>query len=136
MRVSLVAGFFYFLIAGSAGVCFGILREMFVTPVLGRSLAVFVELPFMLLICWFGCRLLVRLLKVPEAYLPRFAMGAVAFGGLIGMELALQWALELATINTVTPAMWTLGDYFGLAGQVAYGLFPLFVTEDTEPASA
>ena len=133
MRVSLVAGFFYFLICGSAGVIFGVLREMFVTPVLGRSIAVFIELPFMLLICWFGCRLMVRLLKVPDKIWPRIAMGAVAFAGLIGMEQSLQLAMKLLSISGFTAATWTLGDYFGLAGQIAYGLFPLFVSADTEP---
>jgi hypothetical protein len=133
MRVSLVAGFFYFLIGGSAGVIFGVLREMFVTPVLGRSTAVFIELPFMLLICWFGCRLMVRLLKVPDKIWSRIAMGAVAFAGLIGMEQSLQLAMRLLSINGFTAVTWTLGDYFGLAGQIAYGLFPLFVSADTEP---
>lgn len=133
MRAGLIAGFFYFLIVGTAGVAFGVLREMFLTPALGRSLAVFMELPCMLLLCWFGCRLMIRLVKVPEEILPRLAMGVLAFAGLIAMEQSLQMAMQFLTVGSIATAPWTLGDYFGLAGQVAYGLFPLFISEDTEP---
>ncbi len=132
MKPGLLAGFFYFLILGVAGVSFGILREMFVTPMLGRSFAILLELPFMLLIAWVGCRMVVRLTKVPEENLPRIAMGVVAFGLLMAMEQSLQFAFNTLLQGGRDAAPMAVGDYIGLAGQIATGLFPLFITEDTE----
>ena len=131
MRVSLVAGFFYFLLVGTAGVCFGVLREMFLTPSLGRALAVVVELPFMLAISWFSCRLLVRWNAVPENVLPRLVMGGTAFALLMGMEQALALAMRTFIVTPSGPQALTLADYIGFAGQVAFALFPLFVTSDS-----
>jgi hypothetical protein len=130
MKSGWIAGFFYFLIVGTAGVVFGVLREMFLTPALGRTFAITMELPVMLLIAWYGCRLMVRWVKVPEEYLPRIAMGALAFGLLMAMEQSLQLALRLLLQGGVAATPWTLGDYLGLAGQIAYALFPLLISED------
>jgi hypothetical protein len=131
MKSGLIAGFFYFLIVGAAGVTFGILREMFVTPMLGRTLAILFELPFMALIGWFGCRLIVRLTKLPEENLPRIAMGLFAFGLLMAMEQSLQFAINMLLQGGRAAAPWAIGDYIGLAGQIATGVFPMFITEDT-----
>ncbi len=128
----MIAGFFYFLIVGAGGVSFGILREMFVTPALGRSLAIIVELPFMLLLAWYGCQMIVRLVKVQEKILPRVAMGATAFGLLMVMEQTLQFALRFLLQGNVAAGPWTIGEYMGFAGQLAYGAFPLFMALDTE----
>lgn len=131
MKAGVIAGFFYFLIVGAAGVTFGILREMFVTPVVGRSFAILGELPFMLLIGWFGCRLIVRLTMLPEENLPRLAMGLFAFGMLMVMEQSLQFAINVLLQGGKAAAPWAIGDYIGLAGQIATGFFPMFITEDT-----
>lgn len=131
MKQGLIAGFFYFLIVGAVGITFGILREMFLTPSLGRSFAIMLEVPFMLLVAWFGCRLIVWLTKVPEEDLPRLVMGAVAFGMLMAMEQSMQLAVKLLLIAGAEATPWTAGDYVGLGAQIAYGVFPLFVTADT-----
>ncbi len=131
MKQGLIAGFFYFLIVGAVGVTFGILREMFLTPSLGRSFAIMLEVPFMLLVAWFGCRLIVRLTKLPEENTPRIVMGAIAFGMLMAMEQSMQFAIRLLIEGSALSAPWTAGDYVGLGAQIAYAIFPLFVTADT-----
>jgi hypothetical protein len=125
MRVSLIAGFFYFLIVGAAGVFFGALREMFVSPVIGHGLAVVFELPIMLYIAWFSCQLLVKWCAVPHKILPRLVMGLAAFTLLMAMEQSLSFALQKLVVAQA-PQPWTIIDYVGLAGQVAFGLMPLF----------
>jgi hypothetical protein len=131
MKSGVIAGFFYFLIVGAAGLTLGILREMFLTPTLGRTIAILFELPAMLLIAWLGCRLIVRLTKLPEENLPRLAMGVFAFCLLMAMEQSLQFAINTLLQGGRASAPWVIGDYLGLAGQIATGFFPMFITEDT-----
>ncbi len=126
MRVSLVAGFFYFLVVGAAGVFFGALREMFVSPVVGRDFAVVLELPVMLAIAWFCCQRLVRWCAVSDKLLLRLVMGLSAFALLMAMEQSLAFALQKLVVAQDARA-WTIIDYIGLAGQAAFGLMPLFV---------
>ena len=135
MRAGVIAGFFYFLIVGLAGVTFGILREMFLTPVLGRTFAILFELPFMLLIAWFGCRLIVRLTGIPEENLPRIVMGLFAFGLLMTMEQSLQLAINMLLQGGRDAAAWAIGDYIGLAAQFVTALFPMFISEDIAQAT-
>ncbi len=131
MKAGVIAGFFYFLIVGAAGVTIGILREIFLTPTLGRTFAILLELPVMLLIAWFGCRLIVRLNNLPEENLPRLAMGVFAFCLLMAMEQSLQFAINTLLQGGRAAAPWVMGDYIGLAAQIATGFFPMFITEDT-----
>jgi hypothetical protein len=131
MKSGVIAGFFYFLIVGAAGLTLGILREMFLTPTLGRTIAILFELPAMLLIAWFGCRLIVRLTKLPEENLPRLAMGVFAFCLLMAMEQSLQFAINTLLQGGRAAAPWAIGDYIGLAGQIVTGVFPMFITEDS-----
>jgi hypothetical protein len=126
MKVSLVAGFFYFLIVGAAGVLFGTLREMFVSPLFGHGVAVILELPLMLAIAWFFCQRLVKWCGVSDKLLLRLVMGVAAFTLLMGMEQALLFALQTFVVAQ-SPQAWSIIDYIGLGGQAAFGLMPLFV---------
>lgn len=131
MRVSLVAGFFYFLVVGAAGVLFGALREMFVSPAIGHDLAVIFELPVMLYIAWFCCQRLVRWCAVSDKFLLRVVMGLVAFALLMAMEQSLSFALQKLVVAQA-PQAWTIIDYIGFAGQAAFGLMPLFVKSNCQ----
>jgi hypothetical protein len=126
MRVSLVAGFFYFLIVGAAGVLFGSLREMFLSPVIGHSIAVVLELPVMLAIAWFSCQRLVKWCGVSDTLWLRLVMGVTAFALLMVMEQSISFALQKLVVAQVAQA-WTIIDYIGFASQAAFGLMPLFV---------
>jgi hypothetical protein len=133
MRVSLVAGFFYFLVVGAAGVLFGSLREMFVSPVTGHGIAVVLELPLMLAIAWFSCQRLVKWCAVSDKLILRLVMGVTAFALLMAMEQSLSFALQRLVVAQV-PQSWTFIDYIGLAGQGAFGLMPLFVKSNDQNA--
>lgn len=138
MKVSLIAGFFYFLIVGTAGVLFGTLREMFVSPVFGHGVAVILELPLMLAIAWFFCQRLVKWCGVSDNLLLRLVMGLAAFTLLMAMEQSLFYALQTFVVAQA-PQPWTVIDYIGLGGQAAFGLMPLFVKlnkPEMKPANA
>jgi hypothetical protein len=135
MTRGLVAGFFYFLIVGTAGIVFGVVREMFVSPALGHNLAIFIELPFLLGLSWLSCNWLVGVNGLPAKIPPRLAMSVAAFALLITMEYSLQFALQHLVAARAAAPDWRWGDYIGLAGQIAYGLFPLFATANTEPVT-
>jgi hypothetical protein len=126
MKVSLIAGFFYFLIVGTAGVLLGTLREMFVSPVFGHGVAVVLELPLMLAIAWFFCQRLVKWCGVSDQLLLRLLMGLAAFTLLMGMEQSLSLALRTFVVAQA-PQPWTVIDYIGLGAQAVFGLMPLFV---------
>jgi hypothetical protein len=53
----LTAALLYFLIAYGAGFVFGVIREFFVTPYVGLSLALCIELPFMAAVSFLAARL-------------------------------------------------------------------------------
>lgn len=136
MKQSFLAGFFYFLIVGAAGIALGVLREMFVTPQFGKTFAVILEVPLMLMLAWYSCRMLLRLVGVSHHMALRLLMGVTGFVLLLAMEQALAMALAMAigsTSQKLAFTQWPIADYIGLAGQVAFGLFPVFVRTGTEP---
>jgi hypothetical protein len=126
IRAGLIAGIFYFLMVGAAGFVLGALRETFVTPHLGRNVAILFELPVMLSLAWMSCRWLVRKLDVPGTTPSRLAMGATAFVLLQAMEYGLGQIFVPAVVEqgAVLASRW--GDVAGFAAQVGFGLTPLF----------
>lgn len=137
MRVSLKSGFFYFLFAGTMGVVLGVLREMFVVPALGRLAAVVLEVPVMLLLCWFACIWLLALLDVPRRWHVRLGIGLLAFVLLMIFETLLRAGLQFAqgeALDGIGFAGWGPADYVGFAGQVLFSLLPLVTCwTDTPP---
>lgn len=129
MRVSLTAGFFYFLIVFFFGLVLGGLREVFVTPTTGHLAAVLMELPLMLAISWYASRLMVHLGRVPAQVGQRLLMGVVAFALLMLMEQAAVYALRtvlvVAPADHGPPAPVAIATAIGFAAQVVFALFPL-----------
>jgi hypothetical protein len=134
MKVSLVAGFFYFLVVGAAGILFGSLREMFVSPVTGHGLAVILELPVMLAIAWFACKRLVKWCGVSDVMWLRLVMGVSAFLLLMVMEQSLAFALQKLIVGHAPPP-WTSIDYLGFAAQIVFAMMPLFVMPNSPSAT-
>jgi len=127
LSAALKAGALAFAIVFAAGFVLGTARVLWVVPRVGPLGAVLLELPVMLALSWWAVRLAVRRLAVPGDVAARLAMGGFAFALLIGAETLLgvlafgrspagQWQALLAPEGLA-----------GLAAQVLFGLFPLWV---------
>ena len=119
------AGFAYFVPVFTAGVILGIVRAVAISPCVGATIAVLIELPVMLAISWFVCGWSVRLFSVPAGSRTRLQMGAVAFGMLMAAEFVLSLILPNRSVGAFLAAYQTGAGLIGLAGQLAFALFPV-----------
>jgi len=125
MRQSIKAGFAYFLLAFGMGFALGIMRTVFVAPVLGETFAVALELPIILVFAWFICRWLTRQFLVPARLSARALMGIFAFALLMMGEVAISILLAGRSLAEHVLLYLEASHILGLAGQIAFALFPV-----------
>lgn len=119
------AGVAYFAIVFAAGFIFGTIRVLAVAPLTGATIAVLIELPFMLTFAWFVCRRLGRRFALPPSIRSGFVMGVTAFILLMIAEYMLARALGGVSLQTYLAEFLTLPGAIGLAGQVGFAVMPL-----------
>lgn len=121
----------YFAAVFASGFAFGVVRQVWLAPWLGRSTAVFIELPLMLFVSFAVARWITRRAPLTTR---REAVGIGAIGflllligeALIGVWLrGLSWAEYLAHFGTPDGAA-------SLAAYVVFGLAPLLIVERHE----
>jgi hypothetical protein len=136
MGKPIIAGIAYFGCVFAAGFALGVLRTVVVVPLLGETVAVAMELPVILAIAWFACRWLTGGVEVPQRLAPRAAMGVVAFTLLMAGELSIS--LLLAGRNPIEHLQLyrQASHMVGLAGQIAFALFPILQIWTASPPSA
>lgn len=122
---AVIAGFAYFAVVFATGFVLGALRIFLLNPRLGGTVAVLVELPAILAVSWTACRRLIAAFDVPPQLAPRLTMGAVAFLALLCAELGLSVLAFGRTVAEHLDGYRDAPSFLGLAGQVAFGLFPL-----------
>lgn len=125
MKNALKAGFYYFILVFGAGFVLGTVRTLAITPNLGALPAVILELPLMLAVSWAACGWAIRRFSVPDGPSARLAMGASSFLLLIGGEILVSVLLSNRSPADHFALYRTLPVLLGLAGQIAYALFPL-----------
>lgn len=118
------AAVFYVLAAFGLGFVLGPIRELLLAPMLGRLLAVLLELPLMLAFCWWIAPRITTHCRVPPGAW-RLRMGITALALLLALEflagIALrgrglqEWAADFAT----WPGLVTLLAY------LVFALLPL-----------
>jgi hypothetical protein len=118
------AGCVYFLVVFAAGFLIGALRVFLIVPAVGETVAVLFELPVMLAIAWFACRRTVARFAVPAVLRLRLAMGGLAFALLMLAEVGLSVLGLQRTLAEHFQAYLAAPALLGLAGQVAFALFP------------
>ena len=125
MGAAVRAGFLYFALVFAAGFVLGAIRTFLLTPVLGETFALLVELPAMLAISWMVSRDTISRLGVPREVRTGLAMGAVAFlliitaDALVDRLLAGRGFAEHFRAYEVAPGV------LGLGGQILFALFPV-----------
>ncbi len=125
MPSAIKAGLLSFVIVFAAGFVLGTLRVIVILPFIGEIAAVALELPVMLAISWLVCRRLATQFSVPEKIPHRLAMGTVAFGLLMLAEFGLSVFAFNRSGAEYFALFLTASGLLGLAGQIAFGLFPL-----------
>ena len=121
-------GLLYFAAVFAFAFAMGVIRTLFIAPRVGAVAAVAIELPIIIGISFLVAR---RMLRENAFSLgERGAMGAIAFILLMIAEATLSVVLRRESVavwaaNLVTP----LG-LLGLAGQIGFGLMPLFVGDE------
>ena len=124
MALALRAGFIYFALIFSAGFTLGIFRIFVLLPRLAPSLAVLIELPLILAICWFAAKWTVKKFAVPAVVANRLVMGLSAFVFLMLAETILATAGFGRTFAGLLSSFATPEGALGLAGQMFFALFP------------
>lgn len=119
------AGSAYFLLIFGLGFVLGTLRVLVVAPRLGPLAAVLVELPVILTAAWLVCARVAAWFQVPRRWQARLVMGGTAFVLLMLAELGLSVALLGDSLAGYIAAYRSLDGAVGLAGQVAFAVFPL-----------
>lgn len=122
----------YFAIIFALGFVLGTVRTLVIVPYTGATVAVLMELPFMLTVSWLVARRIVR--RADFAPRTALSLGALAF-----VLLMLAEAMLAATLGNWSLAYWLAGlfhtpGWIGLAGQVAFGLFPSLAALRLRPA--
>lgn len=122
MMRPLVTGTAYVAAVFAAGLLLGVLRTLLLVPLLGELTAVLLELPVILRIAWLVCTRILRVWPLsPSAAL---GMGAIAFLLLMGAEAGLSTLLAGRSLAEHLALYAQLPRLVGLAGQLAFALFP------------
>ncbi|MFN0070906.1 MAG: hypothetical protein ACKVVP_05385 [Chloroflexota bacterium] len=124
MQATLHAALTYFGAVFSIGFVFGVLRTLFLAPLLGGTVAVLVELPLMLTISWFTCRWVIRQFAVAEDAAYRLAMGWGAFALVMIAELGVSLFGFGRTSAEHFESYRTASALLGVLAQIAFALFP------------
>jgi len=118
------AGCVYFLVVFATGFLMGTLRVLLIEPMVGETRAVLLELPIMLAIAWFASLRVISWFAVPGRLRLRLAMGGLAFVLLILAEVGVSVMAFQRTIVAHFEAYLEPAALLGLAGQIAFALFP------------
>ena len=127
MARCVIAGMTYFLFVFLLGFGLGTFRVLLVAPHLGETKAVLLEVPIMLVASWLVCGWCIRRFGVPRRAEAKALMGAVAFALLITAEMAVAVLLFGRSLTDFLTGYRTTPGAIGIAGQVAFGLMPLWV---------
>ena len=124
MTRSVLAGVAYFAIVFTVAFALGVLRVIFIVPAVGGLWATWLELPFTLAASWLVCGWLVRIVDV-RSQGQAIGMAAVAFALLMVAEAVGSMLLLGRSIEAHIASYTTWAGSLGLAGQIAFGLFPV-----------
>ena len=124
MTRSLLAGAVYFVIVFTIAFGLGVVRVTFIVPAVGGLLATLLELPFTLAASWIVCSWLVRIFGA-RSLSQAIGMGTSAFALVMVAEAAGSILLFSRSLEDHIGSYATLAGGLGLAGQIAFGLFPV-----------
>ncbi len=117
------AGAMYFTLVFVCAFMMGVVRTLWLVPMVGTTRAVLIEVPLVLTISWFIARSIVRRQALDTAS-SRVAAGLIAFLLLMTAELALAGALADQTPAQWAASLFSVPGIIGLAGQIGFAAMP------------
>lgn len=121
------APFVYFLIVYLAGFALGTAREFFVTPYVGLTGALWIEVPIMAVISYFAARFVIERAAEVKADGDRLFVGCAAFIMLLIAEEAMTRILRGISIFTLWADFEPLAAIANILGLALFMLMPLLV---------
>ena len=126
MTRAIAAGVLYFLLVFAAGFALGMIRVLVLLPRISEIAAVLIEIPVILAYCWIAVGYLIRRFSVPDMPNARIAMGGLALALLLVAEVFVSLYGFGRSFAEHLGHYATLAGALGLAGQLIFGLMPLF----------
>ncbi len=120
------AGARYFAVVFATAFALGTIRTIWITPAIGATAAVLVEVPIILLVSFFAARHIITGAQIGyrgEA----LGAGAVAFAMLMVAEAGLAVLVFGQPLNVWLADVWRVLGIIGLAGQMLFALMPFLV---------
>ncbi len=121
-------GLIYFALAFAAGFVFGPLREMLITPYLGRAVGILIEAPFMLIVITGSANWIVTRYSVRSRN-DRIGIGAVALGALLLAETFSSMTLRGISFKDFLAGFSSLSGIISMALFLAFAAMPIFVPQ-------
>jgi hypothetical protein len=128
---ALTAGVVYFGVVFAVGFCLGVPRTLVLLPLVGATWAVVIELPVILTLAWWLCARILR--RLPLSLAEALLMGATAFGFLLLGETLISVLLVGRDLSAHLALYAEAPHRLGLAGQVAFALFPFWQVKRGPP---
>ncbi len=128
MNRALTAGAAYFAIVFSLAFLLGVVRTLFIAPMVGEVVAVLIEAPIILFISWRAAGWIIGRFSVTTRTSDRLTMGLVAFLLLMTVETAMSLLLFNRPLTQQLAAYATAAGAIGLLAQVAFGFIPLLAS--------
>ncbi len=119
------AALFYFVLVFGAGAVLGAPRTLWLEPWLGKTLAVAIEAPLLILAMWFGARAAPRWAGLRPEGARLFAMGIIALALQQMADLSLGFGLRSMTLADQLRYFNTPPGYIYGACLVLFALMPL-----------
>lgn len=124
MSAAIKAGVSYFAAVFVAGFLLGTIRVLVLTPHIDEVAAVLLELPLMLAFSWYASQWIAARFGDLDTLASRLAMGGSAFGLLMLGEAGVSILGFGRTPAEHVMNYATASAIIGLAGQIAFALFP------------
>lgn len=121
------ASLIYFLLVYLASFALGTLREFFVTPYVGLTQALLIELPIMATITFFAALFVIDRAPGVKNARDRFVVGCIALILLMAAEEAMMRILDGISILTLWAHVTPLAMLAKLTGLILFVAMPLFV---------
>ena len=125
LKSSLIAGMIYFLVIFTCAFILGVVRTIVLIPRIGSLGAVMVEIPIVLTISWFFCRMLIRRIKIAGEIKYFVIIGVSAFIWLMLTEYFFSVKVFNRPPDLFFGEMMTLHGFLGLLAQVVFGAIPV-----------
>jgi len=117
------AGVRYFAIVFAIAFGFGTIRTIWLTPAIGATPAVLVELPLILGVSFLAARHIIARGRIATGG-AALGAGAIAFALLMIAEAGLAVLVFGQSLTTWQAALWRVPGVIGLAGQLVFALMP------------